>query len=75
MQKMRGVLRLNKREAAIITAYTGILVGSFDSLQEYIENKIGHSIWTHELGFKETWEMLKKLSKDDFMGLCRSITE
>lgn len=60
---------MNKREAAIISAYTGILIGNFADMHKYIEEKLGRSVWTHELADKITWEEIKQKSKEDFINI------
>jgi len=39
---------MTKREAAIVSAYTGILIGSFSDLHQYIEEIMKRPVWTHE---------------------------
>ena len=60
---------MNKREAAIVSAYTGILIGNFADMHKYIEEKLGRSVWTHELADKITWEEIKQKSKEDFINI------
>lgn len=67
---------MTPREAAIISAYTEVGFGSkhFQYFHEYVEEKFGHSVWTHEMADKEFWIKLKELSRDDFMSLAYNIT-
>ena len=60
---------MTKREAAIVSAYTGIMLGSFADMQEYAEELFGRPVWTHEFGTNEVADRLKELSGPDFMGL------
>ena len=39
---------LTRRQAAILSAYTGILFGPFSDFHAYAEEKLGHQVWTHE---------------------------
>jgi len=68
---------MTPREAAIITAYTEISFGgkNFHHFHEYVEEKFGHPVWTHEMADKEFWLKLKELSRDDFMELVKSISQ
>lgn len=66
---------MTKREAAIIGAFTGILVGSFNDLHQYIEEIMERPVFTHELGSKETFERIKELSRPDFIAICESLTD
>lgn len=61
---------MTDRERAIVMAYTGVVMLQGDKLHifyEYISEKIGHPIWTHELCQAD---MIKELSKEDFFSLC-----
>lgn len=60
---------LTRREAAVISAYTGYLIGPFADMHEYIEEKFGHPVWTHEMGDKRFAEKLRELAKDDFIAI------
>lgn len=65
---------MTDKEKAIVMAYTGIamLVGDkFDIFHQYIEEKMGRPIWSHELAFKEMWAEIKEATKEDFNRLCR----
>jgi hypothetical protein len=66
---------MNKREAAIISAYTGVSFGGalFSDFHKYVEEKFGHSVWTHEMACQKFWEKLKELAKEDFMNLAKNI--
>ena len=68
---------MNKRETAIITAYTGISFGGklFNEFHKYAEEKFGHPIFTHEMASPEFWEKLKKLSEDDMHALLAPLIE
>ena len=60
---------MTKREAAIIGAYTGILIGAFTDLHEYIEEILQRPVFTHELGSAKLVDEIKRLSKSDFMSI------
>jgi hypothetical protein len=60
---------ITKREAAVISAYTGILLGPFDELHKYIEEIMERPVWTHELASKNVWEEIKLKSKPEFLAL------
>ncbi len=68
---------MNKRESAILSAYTGISFGGklFSEFHAYVEEKFGHAVWTHEMCDNEFWIKLKKLSEKDFMDLANSIKD
>lgn len=58
---------MTKREAAIVSAYTGYLIGNFSDLQAYAEEILGRPIFTHE--FPSIKDELKEKSKEDFMNI------
>ncbi len=66
---------MKKQEGAIITAYTGILIGCPKEFHSYATELLGYNIMTHEFADKKVWVELKKLSEDDFMELNRNIKD
>lgn len=64
---------MNKREAAIITAYTNVMCGEFSDFQKYVEEKFGRPVLSHEFASKEFTAELRQASKEDFLSLAESI--
>lgn len=60
---------MTKREAAIVSAYTGYLLGDFAEMHKYIEEVMGRPVWTHEMGMSAFAEELRTASKADFIAL------
>jgi hypothetical protein len=60
---------MTKREAAIVTAYTEILVGTMSNAHSYINEIMGRPVLTHEMGDKALWHEIKIRAKPDFMNL------
>ena len=60
---------MNKREAAIVSAYTGFLIGDFSELHAYIEELLDRPVWTHELGDKILAKKISELAKPDFISI------
>ena len=60
---------LMKQEAAIVSAYTGFLLGSFNDMHEYAEKIMGRPIYTHEFADKILVEELKQKAKQDFITI------
>lgn len=58
---------LTKREAAIISAYTGYLIGEFSEVHKYVEEKFGRPVFTHEMGFNDFQERIRDMAKSDFV--------
>lgn len=60
---------ITKREAAIISAYTGYLIGEFDEMHKYIQEKLERPVWTHEMASAELWEEIREKAKPDFISI------
>jgi hypothetical protein len=60
---------MNRREAAIVAAYTGIAIGDFADTHAYIEEKLGRPVWTHEMVDPAIWEEIKAAAEADFVAL------
>lgn len=60
---------MTKREAAIVSAYTGVLIGDFNDFHKYINDIMGRKIFIHELSDSATWDEIKEKSQRDFMNI------
>ena len=60
---------MTKREAAIVSAYTGILIGTFSDMQLYADKLFGYPTFTHEYGDIDFVKKLKELATNDFMNI------
>jgi len=60
---------MNKRESAIISAYTGYLCGNFDDMQKYADELFGYPTFTHQFGNIEFINELHNKAKNDFVNL------
>ena len=60
---------MTKKEAAIVSAYTGVLVGKFSDMCEYVEQILQRPIWTHQYANKELSKEIKEKSKQDFCNI------
>lgn len=60
---------MTKREAAIISAYTGVMIGEFSDIHKYMEEKLERPIQTMELLTDEFWDELKCKCASDFMNI------
>lgn len=58
---------MTKREAAIVSAYTGYTLGSIVDMMEYISGKLGHPVWDHQL--PELRDEIKQNTLGDFIAL------
>jgi hypothetical protein len=64
---------MTKREAAIISAYTGIMLGKFSDMHAYIEEILDRPVWTYELGNPVTVNEIHEKSKKDFLLLDEAL--
>jgi hypothetical protein len=55
----------------IVSAYTGVLMGTIDEFHEWVEEYLDHPVWSHEFALKEFWDDLKRRVRDEFTELCR----
>ena len=60
---------MTKREAAIVSAYTGFLIGEFQDFHEYVEEILGRPIQTIEMISEDICEKKKKKSLKDFQSI------
>lgn len=69
---------MTEREKAIVMAYTGTCMLAGDKLgiyYQYIQEKLGHCVMTHELAYPEVQDAIREATKDDFIELCRASDE
>lgn len=59
---------LTKREAAIISAYTGYLIGEFSDMHAYVETLPGFEGIT-TIGFALMASQISKAAKADFLAI------
>lgn len=57
------------REAAIVTMYTGILIGKFSDAHGYAEELMGRPIFTHEFANQELVDKIKNQARQDFIEI------
>ena len=67
--------RLTRRQAAIITAYTGITCGPFEAFHEYAQKLLGRPVWSHEFASKELASKIKDAATEDFLSICHAPDE
>ena len=60
---------MTKQEAAVVAAYTGIMLGTFSDFHEYAEKLMGRPIFTHEFANEELVQELQARAKPDFITL------
>lgn len=60
---------ITKREAAIISAYTGYKLGEFEDIQKYAEELFGTPMWADGLSDRDVIEKLQEKATPDFETL------
>lgn len=60
---------MTKEEAAIVSAYTGILLSEFSDFHKYIEKILNRPVFMYELADKEIWVEIKEKSRQDFINI------
>jgi hypothetical protein len=60
---------ITKRAAAIVTAYTGMMIGDFPDFHAYVEEILGRPVMTHEMADKKVWLDIKEAAKPDFVDI------
>jgi len=66
------------RECAIVEAFTGICMLASNKRKyfyEYIEEKLGRPVYTHELANDNMEKEIRTAAYDDFIELCRTSKE
>ena len=72
-RRRHGGRNMTDRERAIVEIYTGIcmLTGNKrNEVYKYMEEIMGHPVFTHELADKQIQQELKEKAKPDFLKLC-----
>lgn len=65
---------MTDREKAIVMAYTGAVMLSGDKLgvfYQYVQEKLGHCVMTHELAYQEVQDAIADAARDDFIELAK----
>ncbi len=65
---------MTKREGAILSAYTGILLGDFSSMHGYVEEILKRPVFTHEFADEKVFALIKESSRADFESVIRNQT-
>jgi hypothetical protein len=62
-------LRLTRRQAAIIGAFTGVTCGPFGDIHAYVDSLPGFAGIT-TIGFMDAKESIREASRADFLAIC-----
>ena len=61
---------MTNRERAIVGAFTGVLMGEFSAMHEYIEEAVGRPVQASEMGTRAVADEIKEATRADFLTLC-----
>lgn len=60
---------MTKREALIVSAYTGYFMCDMSELHKFIEETLGRAIYTHELADDKILDELRDKLRDEFVRI------
>ena len=60
---------MTKREAAIVSAFTGKMLGSFSEMHRYVEEIMGRQVFSHEMANCSIAKQIREKAKPDFVEL------
>lgn len=60
---------MTRREAAIVSAYTGFMIGEFSDMHEYAEHLLGEPVFTSTFGNPDFAAHLRAKAKADFCAI------
>ena len=66
---------MTDREKAIVMAYTGYTMLADDKLGifcNYVQEKLGKNVMTHELAYQEVQDAIKEAAKEDFIAIAKA---
>jgi hypothetical protein len=66
---------MTKHEAAVMTAFTGILIGDFGDFHTYAEKVMDKPIFSHQFGDVSFGKQVKEESRKDFIAINENLTE
>ena len=66
---------MTKREAVVISAYTGVMCVEFTELHKYIEEVMERPVFTHELADQEVVDQIIERSKPEFLQICENVND
>lgn len=69
LHDLDNIEMISTRNASIISAYTGVLLGEFSDMHKYIEEIMGRPVFTHELADENIVNEIKEKAKQDFFNI------
>lgn len=66
---------MTKHEAAVVSAYTGFLIGEFHDMHCYVEKLLGRPVWTHQFADPDFIEEVRVAAKPDWIEIHEYIDD
>lgn len=66
---------MTKREAVVISAYTGVMCVEFSDMHKYIEEIMERPVFTHELADQDVVDEIIKRAKPEFLEICENVND
>jgi hypothetical protein len=66
---------MTKHEAAVMSAFTGVLCAPFDVFHAYVEKIMERPVYTSELGEPAVADAIKVRARTDFLEICATLTD
>lgn len=60
---------MTKKECAIVSSYTGFMIGEFSEMHKYAEELMGRPVFTHEFANEQFTKELQNKSREDFINI------
>lgn len=64
---------MTKREGAVLSAYTGILLCDFSYFYKYLEEILGRQVFTHEIPFLS--DKIREKAEPEFKSIMENLTD
>jgi hypothetical protein len=61
--------KLTKKQAVVLSGFTGILHGSFSDFHEDVEKRMNFPVFTHQFADKDFVAKVKELYREDFIAM------
>lgn len=66
---MSSTIEMTEFQKIVVTGFTGTLCCNFSTFHEDVERRLGHPVFTHQMGDKEFMGQVKKSYEADFMAI------
>lgn len=64
------MVKLTKKQALIVSGYTGVLCCPFLDFHRDVQKRLGQPVWTHQFSDPDVMAEIKAAYRDDFIAMC-----